>query len=210
MGCLALTKYSPEGGIQMGRKNKTYFEDLNQHDYEKLIAMQAFRESKKQAIENSTEKEKIFSFNTYKTYWKHIKYFIKYINTNHPEYTRFKSAKKYVNEWIEVRLEQDLSAWTIQTEAKALGKLYGIQPDDELIKFCRGTGSHRAELVELKGKDLISKEQIQNLIFKLEAIPVSNRTEKDIKRLDVLLDTHLFNEPYTLPLYAMVKAVECV
>ena len=195
----------------MGRKNKTYFEDLNQQDYEKLIAMQAFRESKKQAIENGTQKEKIFSFNTYKTYWKHIKYFIKYINTNHPEYTRFKSAKKYVNELLEVRLEQDLSAWTIQTEAKALGKLYGIQPDDELIKFCRGIGSHRAELVELKGKDLISKEQIQNLIFKLEAIPVSNRTEKDIKRLDVLLDTHLFNEPpYTLPLYAMVKAVECV
>ena len=54
----------------------------------------------------------------------------------------------------------------------------------------------RAELVELKGKDLISKEQIENLISKLEAIPVSKRTEKDIKRLDVLLDTRLFNEPY--------------
>ena len=45
-------------------------------------------------------------------------------------------------------------------------------------------------------KDLISKEQIENLISKLEAIPVSKRTEKDIKRLEVLLDTRLFNEPY--------------
>lgn len=229
MGGLALTKYSPEGGIQMGRKNKAYFKDLHQQAYEKLIAMQAFGESKKQAIANGTEKDKIFSFNTYKTYWKHIKYFIKYINTNHPECTTLKSAKKYVNEWLAVRVEQDLSAWTIQTEAKALGKLYGIQPDDEnyfkppkrkradikrsrgdrvrdrhfsitnndeLIKFCRGTGLRRAELVELKGKDLISKEQIENLISKLEAIPIFKRTEKDIKRLDMLLDTRLFNEPY--------------
>ena len=38
MGGLALTKYSPEGGIQMGRKNKAYFKDLHQQAYEKLIA----------------------------------------------------------------------------------------------------------------------------------------------------------------------------
>lgn len=39
--------------------------------------------------------------------------------------------KKYVNEWLQLRTDQGLSAWTIQTEAKALSKLYGIQPDDE-------------------------------------------------------------------------------
>ena len=60
MGGLALTKYSPEGGIQMGRRNKAYFKDLHQQAYEKLIAMQAFGESKKQAIANGTEKDKIF------------------------------------------------------------------------------------------------------------------------------------------------------
>lgn len=102
--------------------------------------------------------------------------------------------KKYVNEWLQVRVDQGLSAWTVQLEAKAMGKLYGISPDDEnyfkppkrnredikrsrgdrvrdrhfsktnndeLIKFCRGTGLRRKELQELRGKDLVSREQIE-------------------------------------------------
>lgn len=105
---------------------------------------------------------------------KHIKYFLKYVKEKYPECTTLKKAKRYVNEWLQVRVDQDLSAWTIQAEAKALGKLYGIKPDDEdyfkppkrnrseikrsrgdakrdrhfseanndeLIKFCRGTGA---------------------------------------------------------------------
>lgn len=60
-----------------------------------------------------------------------MKYFIKYIQEKHPECTTLKSAKKYVNEWLQARTDQGLSAWTIQLEAKAMGKLYGISPDDE-------------------------------------------------------------------------------
>lgn len=78
-----------------------------------------------------TDKEKIFSFNTYKSYWKHTKYFIQYIKEHHPECTTLKSARKYVNEWLQARADQGLSAWTIQLEAKTMGKLYGISPDDE-------------------------------------------------------------------------------
>ena len=91
-------------------------------------------------------------------------------------------------------MDQGLSAWTVQLEAKALGKLYGISPDDEnyfnppkrkreeikrsrgdrvrdkhfsktnndeLIKFCRGTGLRRKELQELRGKDLVPRAQIE-------------------------------------------------
>ena len=36
-----------------------------------------------------------------------------------------------VNEWLQARADQGLSAWTIQLEAKTMGKLYGISPDDE-------------------------------------------------------------------------------
>jgi len=43
---------------------------------------------------------------------------------------REKAAKRHMNEWLQSRVDQGLSAWTVQTEAKALGKLYGIQPDD--------------------------------------------------------------------------------
>ena len=213
----------------MGRKNKTYYKDLHQQAYEKLTSMQAFGQSKKEAIQNGTDKDKIFSFNTYQTYWKHIKYFIHYIKVHYPECTTIKSGRKYVKEWLEIRTEQGLSAWTVQTEAKALGKLYGIQPDDidyynppkriradikrsrgervrdahfsltnndELIKFCKGTGLRRSELVALKGKDLVNRGQIEKRINQLERKADTERTANEIKQLDMLKDTRLFDGEY--------------
>ena len=59
----------------MGRRNKEYSKTLHQQAYDRLTGMQAFGESKKEAVANGTDKEKIFSFNTYKSYWKHTKYF---------------------------------------------------------------------------------------------------------------------------------------
>ena len=213
----------------MGRRNKAYSKDLHQQAYERLTGMQAFGESKKAAAADGTEKDKIFSYNTYKSYWKHTKYFIKYIKEKHSGCTTLKSAKKYVNEWLQVRADQGLSAWTVQLEAKALGKLYGIQPDDEnyfkppkrnredikrsrgdrvrdrhfsktnndeLIKFCRGTGLRRSELEELRGKDLVTRAQIEAEISRLETIPEDRRTPADGKRLSMLQDTRLFQGEY--------------
>lgn len=114
----------------MGRKNKKYSLNLHQQAYERLVSMQAFGKSKEIAKENDMEFDKIYSFNTYETYWKHTKYFVRWIEKNHPECTTLKAARKYVNEWLQSRVDQELSAWTVQTEAKALGKLYGIRPDD--------------------------------------------------------------------------------
>lgn len=213
----------------MGRKNKSYYKDLHQQAYDRLNGMQAFGESKKEAVANGTDRGKIFSFNTYQTYWKHTKYFLKYIKETHPECTTLKSAKKYVNEWLQMRTDQGLSAWTIQTEAKALSKIYGIQPDDEgyfkppkrnredikrsrgdrvrdrhfseenndeLVKFCKGTGLRRSELMELRGKDLVTRAQIEDEIARLNALPVGERSAAADKRLEMLQDTRLFDEEY--------------
>ena len=209
----------------MGRKNKTYYKDLHQQAYEKLNKMQAFGESKKEAIKNGTDINKIFSYNTYQTYWKHTKYFVKYINEKHPECTTLKSAKKYVKEWLQTRVDKGLSAWTIQTEAKALGKLYGIRPgdkdyfeapkrerkeikrsrvsterdkhfsttnNDELIKFCKGTGLRRSELSNLKGKDLMRRETILYNIKKLEKLEM--KTPRQEKMLGVMKDADAFEK----------------
>lgn len=213
----------------MGRKNKSYYKDLHQQAYDRLNGMQAFGESKKEAVANGTDRGKIFSFNTYQTYWKHTKYFLKYIKETHPECTTLKNAKKYVNEWLQLRTDQGLSAWTIQTEAKALSKLYGIQPDDEgyfkppkrnredikrsrgdrvrdrhfseenndeLVKFCKGTGLRRSELMELRGKDLVTRAQIEDEIARLNALPAGERSAAADKRLEMLQDTRLFDEEY--------------
>lgn len=211
----------------MGRNNKKYYKDMHKQAYDILVSMQSFGESKKEAIANGTDKEKIFSHNTYKTYWKHTKYFIKYIQEQHPEVTTIKKAKKYVNEWLQVRVDQGLSAWTIQTEAKALGKLYGINPDDpdyfqppkrnrqditrsrvdrardkhfsvsnndELIKFCKGTGLRRSELSSIKGKDLISRSEIERKLNQLNLL--ENLTSEEVKRLNILKDAMRFESKY--------------
>lgn len=213
----------------MGRHNKTYSKSLHQQAYDRLTSMQAFGESKKDAKEMDIDKDKIFSFNTYQTYWKHTKYFVRWVQEMHPDCTTLKKAKSYVNEWLQTRVDKGLSAWTIHTESAALNKLYGIKADDperfrppkrvredikrsrgsakrdrhfsitnndELIRFCKGTGLRRSELVQLKGKDLLTKEQIETKITYLEKIPVEKRCEADRILLDILKDTRFFNQEY--------------
>lgn len=82
-----------KGGYYLGRKNKSYSKDLHQQAYEKLTSMLALGESKREAVLNGTADDKIFSVNTYKTYWKHIKYFLKYVKEKYPECTTLKKAK---------------------------------------------------------------------------------------------------------------------
>ena len=120
----------------MGRKNKEYKKDLKEQAYDKFKSMEAYGESKKQAMLDGTAKAKIFSYSTMKTYRKHVADFCDWVKKEHPKATTLKAAKKYVNEWLHYRSTcvnikgEPLSAWTIQTEAKALGKLYGINKGD--------------------------------------------------------------------------------
>ena len=121
----------------MGRKNKSYHKSLMEQANARLVAMQHFGESKKAAMADGTEKDKIFSAGTYHSYYKHIRYFCRWIQETHPECTTLRAARKYVNEWLEMREKsvnakgEPLAAHTIQLEAKALGKLYGITPEDD-------------------------------------------------------------------------------
>ena len=151
----------------MGRKHKSYSKTLHQQAYDKLTSMQAFGESKKEAMKNGTDRDKIFSFNTYKSYWKHIKYFIKYVQETYPKCTTMKSAKKYVNEWLQKREAEGLSASTLHLEAKALGKYYGISPDDENyyqppkrrredIKRSRGPAKRDRHFSEKNNEELVN------------------------------------------------------
>ena len=135
----------------MGYKDKNrYRKTLHQQLFQKLNSMQAFGQSKKAAIEDGTYKDKIFSFNTYQTYYKHCKYFIDYVKTHHPEANTLKKARPYVNEWLQSRVDKGLSAWTVQTEAKALGKLYGISQDDK--DYFTPPTRHRSDITRSRGE----------------------------------------------------------
>ena len=138
-------------------------------------------------------------------------------------------CEKYVNEWLQMRAEQGLSAWTVHLEAKALGKLYGISPEDEgyfqppkrerkaitrsrvdrvrdkhfsvsnndeLIKFCKGTGLRRSELLALKGQDLVTRDEIETEISQLEQLQKEDFDQNRERRLDMLRDTRMFQGEY--------------
>lgn len=141
----------------MGRKNKSYRKDLKEQIYDKLTNMLHAGEgtSKKEAITDGTDREKIFSYSTYESYYKHCKYFSNYIQEKHPECTTLKAARKYVNEWLQFRVDKGglngkpLSAWTITLEREALGKLYGIKPDDP--NFFEAPKRHREDIKRSRG-----------------------------------------------------------
>ena len=66
--------------------------------------------------------------------------------------------------------------------------------NDELIKFCKGTGLRRSELQALKGKDLFTKDQIEAEITRLEH--AAGKTPAEESRLSMLQDTRLFDAEY--------------
>ncbi len=135
----------------MGYKDKKYQKTLHQQAYDKLTLMLKRGEgtSKKDAIRTGTERDKIFSYSTYQTYWKHTKYFLSYVKDQHPDCTNLKHAKGYVGEWLQSRVDRGLSAWTVHTEAKALSKLYGISPSDP--DYFKPPERHREDIVRSRG-----------------------------------------------------------
>lgn len=64
--------------------------------------------------------------------------------------------------------------------------------NDELIKFCKETGLRRAELGELRRKDLVTREQIEAKISQMESRSPTELMTADAKRLEILQDTLLF------------------
>lgn len=203
----------------MGRKNKKYYKDLHRQAYEKLTSMQAFGESKTAAKRDGTMANKIFSYSTYKTYWKQIKQYLKWLQKAHPECTTLKSAKRYVNEWLQTQVDAGLSSWSINLKNSALCKLFEIRVGDltrfqcpprrredikrsrsdtvrdkhfsvtnnaELITFAQGTGARRNVLERLEGRDLWTREQMEQEVATLELR--DDLSDKERKHLVVIKD----------------------
>ncbi len=214
----------------MGRKNKSYYKDIKQQMYDCLTGMLHAGEgtSKKEAILDGTDKDKIFSYNTFKTYKQHCKYFADYIKREHPECTTLRAARKYVHEWLQSRVDyikpdgKHLSAWTIQTEAKALGKLYKIQPDSpdyfvapkrkrQDIKRSRQDVSTDRHF-SVTNNDLLIKfcqgtGCRRNVLSRLKGqdLWTKEEIEKDISRLK---NAYYLNEPEKKTLKALEDAIE--
>lgn len=146
---------------------------LRQQAYDRLKKMESYGDNKYEDKKYDREHEtditstKIYSHSTFLTYKKHINYFLRWVRETHPEIKKLDKAKKYVPEWLQTRVESNMSAWTVQTEAAALNKLFGIKKDDEKrfkppkrekenIKRSRGRKERDAHFSEEKNEELVN------------------------------------------------------
>ena len=166
----------------MGHKNK---KSLNEQLKDALQSKLRIGESKHAHKIAGDDHQYIFSWNTYRAYIKHGRYFVAWAKATHRCKT-LSECRQYADEWIQSRIDKGLSAYTIKLEVAALCKLYGDTATDyiptpsrlrrnikrsrgpaardkhmsevtykDLIEFCRSTGLRRAELKALTGDKLV-------------------------------------------------------
>ena len=88
---------------------------------------------------------RIYTDSTFYTYKRQCGYFVTWLEKHHPEVHTIRKAKKYVKEYLEAReATGQYSAYTMQLSAKALGKLYNIQPQDK--EYWTPPVRHRADI----------------------------------------------------------------
>lgn len=147
----------------------------------------AIGQSKHLDKQNGGIRDKIYSWNTYRSYMKHANYFVKWVKEEHGARTLIE-CRPHVDEWLTKRSEE-VSPYTQKLEASALAKVYGERTTDfvktgvrhrsdisrsrgekvrdrhfseernkAFVNFCKSTGLRRAELQALTGNKLIFKD----------------------------------------------------
>lgn len=108
----------------MGHKNKKSIHmEMNEVLQEKLHkGVGTSKHARK--ITGVTATDVIFSFNTYKAYKKHCAYFISWARAKYKCKTLVQ-ARQYADEWLQMRIDEGKSAYTVKLELAALCKLYG-------------------------------------------------------------------------------------
>ena len=108
----------------MGHKNKKSIHmEMNEVLQEKLHkGVGTSKHARK--IAGDTATDVIFSFNTYKAYKKHCAYFTSWVRAKYKCKT-LAQARQYADEWLQLRINEGKSAYTIKLELAALCKLYG-------------------------------------------------------------------------------------
>lgn len=95
---------------------------------------------------------KIYSYQTLQTYQKHCNYFARWAKELHNCKT-LGEARPFVDEWLQTRINEGKSAYTIKTEASALAKLYGCSTG----AFIKTPERNRSEITRSRGDKVADK-----------------------------------------------------
>ena len=117
----------------MGSKNKI---SLVKQVSDKIDELFTPGRSKHDDKKSGSTGDKIYSYETRRAYKKHACYFVQWVKEQpiKPEIGHkprtLDECRAYVPEWLQLRVDQGVSAWTIRLEASALAKLYGCTLKD--------------------------------------------------------------------------------
>lgn len=150
----------------MGRtKRKSMKWQVEHALLEKLCIGQSRHEAKKAAKkEGKTTPDGIYSWSTYNGYKKHCIQFAEWAKCERGCKT-IEEAKQFIQEYLNMRVEQGLSAWTVHLDCSAIVKMYGESTIDlglyvperkrADIKRSRYECEHDRHVSEEKHRDII-------------------------------------------------------
>lgn len=110
----------------MGHKNK---KSLKQQVDEALRSMLAIGQSKHYDKVTGETSDKIYSYGTLKAYQQQCIAFAIYCKNNHKA-KNLTDCKQYVNEYLQMNIDKNMSAYTIKLQASALAKLFHCTTKD--------------------------------------------------------------------------------
>lgn len=134
-------------------RNRVKIGSLTKQIQDNFDSKLAIGESKYKAKKDGTFKDKIYSWQTYKTYMKQANEFAKYCKENYKCRT-LDECRKYVNEWLQKGIDRGLSAYTQKLNTCSLAKLYSCSSSDFGVKT---DVRHRANITRSRGEKVRDK-----------------------------------------------------
>ena len=126
----------------MGHKQKESLTKQIQNVYDSKLAIGVSKHADKSL---GVTHEKIYSWDTYRSYMKQANYFAKWCKAEHGCKT-LEQCRPYVNDYLQSR--SGLSAYTQKLDASALAKLYGCKTTD----FVQTKSRIRSDIIRSRGE----------------------------------------------------------
>lgn len=162
----------------MGHKNKQTLTPLIKEMKKAMQKMSAYGQSKhsdklaEKATGESISKDKIYSYNTMKTYQKHLIYFLKDTLRKHKNIRNLSECEQYVEEWLQGRIGR-YSSYTLKMELSALAKLYHKSAEDYPVEIpkrirneierSRGTAVRDKNFSEESNRELLALLKVSGM-----------------------------------------------
>ena len=140
----------------MGRKNQSLMYQIRKR-YDGMLAIGQSKKADKAA---GATLHKIYSWETYKSYIKHARYFADYVKSLGCDIRMLDDARAYVEAFLQNGIDRGLSSYSLHLQAAALAKLYGCRSTDFDIKLPLRA---RAKLTRSRGEKVRDKDFNENL-----------------------------------------------